>query len=986
MANDHKNDENSRETSNFDKKISQELKKLKYENNSLRSQIDSVSQISNQAVQIHQENNDLRKKLKDMSAELDDYKHRYSIIVQKERENSNQYEKEKEDLSVKYQQEINELKVIISKERSEKERSVALLNEQVAVLSKKVSEQPSTSNVTQDLLTTLSRHYNYEFHNVEDIYQCLHRRNDETETDVTSSSITYCSDEIYSLKQTIKKEKSRKRKAKEFSGNLLKEIENLRNENQSTIAIANDKNNELMHVINMQEIKFNQEKQNLEFQIKLLKSTIEKNDSQKKVENSSSEREDFYHSKLINKISLLECAKENLESTIQEQKSRIKALQKQLNDSNQTIHELNTSNNTMNVSLSDISKQNELLKASMTKLSIEKDDTVQNLLSSISEIQVLHTTINTLNGENQILKNQHIEMVSALNAVEVIANNQKLEISSLYEHKKVLFTKILQIQECNKDIEALLIQKNREYEEMKGVYESLLKKTEKTPSSNGQTIPSVSWFDPGFPKELCQQLSDVATNVSLNDITKLKRVLKIIAEYYNTQEYQSQSKISLVASEFERVNGMFNEYYNKLLCIFNIEGSSSDTFPQLLTQIETKWNEMEVQFKRSIEMHEVLSQVSSILKTKSLCEIPMIITEILEQLQNDEQNQNQVQKTLQKAKKAKNTLKQKLNYLKKQWNNESDLLNGEIQSLLEQKECLLRKCSELEKKAVGLEGEIELMKSAFTHSESSKDSQTKASFQEMKSRFEAEISLKNDKIKTLENHIQQANSIRESMKKEMNQIIDSLNSCREDVSAKNNKLAELSKHITDLKSLQHKTEIIPEPNKALEEMSRKLKDKNRSMRNMIEELTNTVNEQSSKIFILTQSNNELIASIKENEDAKQLLIDEIHREKRVNESKLKSALMLNDHRNQVIIDEHVNNSEIKLRSLFSKIAQCFPQYVDLDSPLDENNIVKAIEAAKNDIYKMIKQDQNIRNILGLSKGEVADEALSKLLLKLYTTK
>ena len=70
-------------------------------------------------------------------------------------------------------------------------------------------------------------------------------------------------------------------------------------------------------------------------------------------------------------------------------------------------------------------------------------------------------------------------------------------------------------------------------------------------------------------------------------------------------------------------------------------------------------------------------------------------------------------------------------------------------------------------------------------------------------------------------------------------------------------------------------------------------------------------------------------------------------------------------------------------SLFSMIANAFRRYFDPRNQLDEAYVQSLLEKVSSDLDRLLRQDAEVRSIIGINGADSIQEAVARILLSAY---
>ena len=162
-----------------------------------------------------------------------------------------------------------------------------------------------------------------------------------------------------------------------------------------------------------------------------------------------------------------------------------------------------------------------------------------------------------------------------------------------------------------------------------------------------------------------------------------------------------------------------------------------------------------------------------------------------------------------------------------------------------------------------------------------------------------------------------------------------------------------------------------------------IQNKNLELSNLIESLNKQILEKDIIINDLNKLNQEFKNQLNEFKLKRDLLEDEILKEKKLIETKIKTSNLTLEIQYQNKIEEILTLNEKDKKKFYNLITNNFYEYYDPSLSFNYLTFEKLIEKVKNDFQIYKSQINSIKKLLCINDNESIDIHLSKLLIELY---
>ena len=111
--------------------------------------------------------------------------------------------------------------------------------------------------------------------------------------------------------------------------------------------------------------------------------------------------------------------------------------------------------------------------------------------------------------------------------------------------------------------------------------------------------------------------------------------------------------------------------------------------------------------------------------------------------------------------------------------------------------------------------------------------------------------------------------------------------------------------------------------------------------------------------------------------------DEMKREKQLIDTKLKAIELSSQIQIQSLTEQQNSKVELAKHEAFSMVANAFKRFFDPRNQLDEEYVQSLLERASSELDRLLKQDTDIRRIIGISNTDSIQDAIAKILMSAY---
>lgn len=643
-------------------------------------------------------------------------------------------------------------------------------------------------------------------------------------------------------------------------------------------------------------------------------------------------------------------------------------------------------------------------------LRIERDDYEGKFNAAYAQVENEKANNQRLSTSlNEISKKYRISQDS-VNKFEKLFETQKEEISRLTSDRNSLSSLIFKIKdfiEKEEEVYKKLITENKSYKkDLKSIKNTInsIKNQSNSDNETNSKIPVTSWYCLDFDEELCNMISEIASNEGINDTSKLKYVFQTIAKHYKNKmdDLTNENKKELENQTFQTTTT--NDFIVSIAKQIGLQDISPDFIknPMKICEFQQNLssliNECE-NLRKSYNYHtNLLNSIAEKLNA-TYDEIPNkidITNELLADLQKEKSN------SVSKQKMDKQEYKKKL-----------EILNSKNSKINEQKDLQI---SKLKAQNARLSSQLKALNNLKKEIQNNTENQFNTTKTESNLNITNDISantqLNNDNnnnnndINTicqsqissydeLSGQINEQNNLIQTKDKEIQRLEDEVNFWKQNMEAiralQDKKEADNQKinddkdemlMITRKKFQTEKDEII----KQYELVISNIKKQNLELKGIIEKLSTSISNNESKISKLKDKN--CLLGRERDQLASQLSYqkDELQRQLSINSQKLRACQLVNESNSKNQLADLQLQYYTEKRKIITFAIHLFHNYYNSEKKIDEDVYKETLTKANDDLQKLSKQDKVVRELLGITNNESVEVNLSTILMKLYQQK
>ncbi|OHT12331.1 hypothetical protein TRFO_17923 [Tritrichomonas foetus] len=986
--------------------LQQEIDRLREENNTLRTQFNEVSSMSDQLETIHQQNIQLTKQIRIANSERDDLQRRLDISLQRNEEIKKQREQEK--ITPTIIKNTHDDKSIIEKERiqwqNEKNALTLKNSELLQLLTNEQNKNAEIQKSITSLISTSNNYFQTSFSTIQEISSYIGQSprppcrlgTPRKDPEISKSTIDSLNQKIKKQRSEIKELKKLYNMSEQHSTQIQNETKKSKEEADNIITELEGKLTQLQHNFQLQELQSHHELQMRDNQIRNLQDTIHELQQKQSDTQSDYSKGEFSTNEINFMKKQLQSYKDKVHEynkTLTQMKHENSQLQSQLSEANNSAETIKKRLANSETNGTNLLAENENIKCSLSTLQIEYDKLQEQYQTSISQIQSLESS-SKQNETNQLETQSKIDKLNnSVSILESACEKYKNETRTLYDERDKIITILQKENNLLKSYEVCFRKLSDENKSIKkNLHAEQFKISNQIVKQEEIDIPYTSWFCKEFPSELCNMINDTAKNNSLPITTKLRYILAIIAKFYNKKlkdcetehedstKYDNQ-KIKVLEQLLEKLSGIdkfTNVSVEALLSDPSKIVNISSSIDQIKVTIEEKESEIT---KVNDILLSIYTKLSVTTKEEALNTLDRLI-HTLEQLKNQVDHQKV---KMNKQKKEFATFK---SVCLSQQKEIEDIVNDQQEQyskMVQERDELLAKLKETELANNTLSTDIsrlnnEHKESLNIHEKKCDEvmSSMKSQIDEVKNQYSQELNSKDQQIMDMQQKIQQ-------QEKEIIQWKRTAELLKKSKIEKDNQLIEVTTKAQEMeRTRQEKLAREKASLKAqFEQLVNHTKAKNEELRKLVLKTTKSLEETQKRNKELVSSCTQLSIENQQHQAKIEGMKEELEREHRLMDTKLKASVMSIELQTQNNIEELKSQYDLEKRNIFGYIATSFRQFFNASSILNEDSFKSLVDTVHAELLRLAKQDLTLRKILGITPAESIESHISKLLLDMY---
>ncbi|OHT00453.1 hypothetical protein TRFO_32859 [Tritrichomonas foetus] len=972
---------------------------MKDDNLSLRTQYEEAMNLTKQMDEIHQENTVLTRKVHKLTAEKDEINRRLQISLQMNED----LKKKCEQTPVVNIHENNELRESLESANKKHQQQITDLNnvvqETTQMLNAVRNESADLKNTINNIVEAAESYFGETFSSHESLRQFLLIPQTKIEIpNINEKHIKSPHKVNISMLNSLKlKAKNERNLRKEMYHKLLsaeKENQNQKEQFYKTINNLENKIAEIQKDSKDNELKQKQELATSESQLSLHMENVERmrlKIQQLKEQNERLEEIQKRPNPLASEVSDLQRQLADRNNKIKENNSSIASLKKQISSLISQLKQSEIRINSLKKKVSDIRALNDEINEELVDLRTEKgkleiiNDELNEKFKTVSaQLKVDKSSTDQNKARVEQLESNYTRLKSSNNLMQNILDKQKDEINLLYNEREKLIHLIQQLNAILKASEIYyqnkIIEKQMKPEKKKKV-ETKIVETIVEP-----TIPITSWFSTEFPRELTTMIGEVAKNEALPITAKLRHILNVIGKFYNSQNFEQETKLKNKDEQFSSLSDKFSNFLLAIGAQIDVDlNNVADPIKPIIEWIVNLKDQMSIISSEKDTVKNEINYFLDKLDFKSLADAESDFVRLRGEFYRV---QSELHKEKKKSKQHKKSQKE-LGHTFVEHQREIEIVfnkqKGKIENLEKTCDEYIIEVRQLKNKNAELTNEIIRIKNEHEDQVGEVTVEKDAFLKQLRDEYEKEkielVSMLEDKTAKIESYCKEI--VR--LEKEVSQWKRTAETMKKQKKEKERELEEIANQFNESDNdwkerlIKEKTNLTTQFRNLVAE----LKGKNKELRALVIKTAEALNESEDNVKKLSAHIADLEATNQENHMKLSSLKDEMEREKQLIETKIKAKNLSSEMKCQALLEEEKSRQETEKRKLFGFVAKSFRHFFDGKTQLTDECFKSVIKSASYELERLLAEEAAMKRLLGIGPTESPQDSVAKLLLSLY---
>ena len=637
------------------------------------------------------------------------------------------------------------------------------------------------------------------------------------------------------------------------------------------------------------------------------------------------------------------------------------------------------------------------LKEKNEQLRIEKDEMDIKLTFNSSRAKAEQMNSSKAKVTIEALTGEVTQLKSAIARTENLFNHQRKELD---RYRKERTTTIAIIQRLNSLVQVYdkqCMDMNKEMTEMKKKLQVQRNKPVFKPppvvEEKKEEVPVNAWTNNELPKSLIDKIKGT---VRMNDFPiahRVQQVMSVIATYYHQVESANEQERKNAKIEFDNKITMVNKFLAGLgkvvdRCDLSIDALDAD--PLLSHEIPDTITKLRQANKDLLDQTALQEEkIVALLGKLQVETIPEAVSQVEQMVKYIACLQTKLKKVA-----AKNN---KLERVQHVMSEEFEAIEAEHKKVVEEhKQQLEMKQAELaneaqkhEEELARVRSEVEQLRNTQTKEPEDTEKSSSDEFSRNIERLLIEAQQQKAQIALeMEEHKEAAEKAKREADKATKEIAQwrktakLLKTAKE---AREHQIQQLLKQIAEQEKKSNEKLITDRKTQQAkyEEIISELRTKNASLTKYLDQSANAISECECKIKELSSVNSQLTIEKNQAFVKCEAQRDEMKREKQLIDTKLKAIELSSQIQIQSLTEQQNSKVELAKHEAFSMVANAFKRFFDPRNQLDEEYVQSLLERASSELDRLLKQDTDIRRIIGISNTDSIQDAIAKILMSAY---
>ena len=996
-------------------KLKDQVEALQKENRSLMAQFEGTITLANQIESMNAELLKVKNQNRQLSSENEDLSHRLELsirakeeIIQKMAEESKNNSKARSENYINSRQEAEKQKAFYQQQLDEANERIEELENQIE--SNNVSNKLIEGKIDR-LVQNAQRFFDIEFNSFDDLSNYLSKPNQNNDLQIQQQTQPQtrqiplsqqqqpqyqqydraAQQENAKLSEVISKLRSTKAKAKQLAQTneeLENTIEDLVRKNNELTNTQKSATNEIQSQLNAEKEANKhktQEISDLQAQIGSLKVAIDQAEKAKKVaEDQLAVKPQVVTQKVIDTKKI-----EELKASYEEEKQKLmlenatisQKFNREVNKTADLSAKLKSTTNELNEAKQLIEKQKNEIQA----ISCVRDN-------ALNDAESLRKALHSKQPKVE-QKPQQKPLISKADLAKLKNENetQKQELIQLHiQENKNLATIDDQRRQIN-DLKQQLASAEEETKQkaldLNEAIGKLNKKPEITPES---VLPAEVWRTNDFGSSVGAQINAIASNSSLQPISKLHAIYNAIKSAHEDEINELDDTNTALAKEFQKLQSQFNQFLvdtsvaltDEAYTLDDFNNSHGDSLISSITVMRGNYDNMKHIYD------SIQATLGDILGYLNLPE-NATSGEIIDTIAAFTNELEETSRLLDEEKKKFKLLKQSYKEAsQKSQEREAEILrekeefeqeNGELSQANEKMTKELRQTKkeneEISKELNEVKGKLDQLNSTLDKELAVRLQTLKAESEKEANHLRAELEAANETIKVQEKTLDDNEALIKDLHKKVTDLTNEKSQLVIEISTTkmNNEDA--------IKSIEEKMES--EKQSIKQQFDTAVNQLREQCKNQSEDLTKLAEKNSSLVSKMAQVKAAYVKMQSEKRKAEneaKFALEQSERDKRLIEAQCRAKVVSAENNYNARLEEIKSQKDAEMRRIFTYTADQFKNFFNPSSQFTERTFRALVEQVKEELTTLSVSDDHIRKMLGVGEKQSTEDAVALLLI------
>ena len=683
-------------------------------------------------------------------------------------------------------------------------------------------------------------------------------------------------------------------------------------------------------------------------------------------------------------------------STVSSLRKKVTLLTSQVKALESAKEELEKESQNSTARLSELETLTRDLRSKNEQLQIEKDEMDIKLTFNASRAKAEQMNSSKAKVTIEALTGEVTQLKSAISRTENLFNQQRKELD---RYRKERTSTIGIIQKLNSLVQVYdqqCLDMSKEVSDLRRKLQRQQSKPVFKPPAPVATetkkdeVPANAWTNNDFPKPLLEKIKQTVTMNDFPIAHKIQQVMSVIASFYSEIEKASVQEKKNADIEFNNKLSMINKFLlglGKVVDRCDLSIAALEAEPLLSHEIPDTVIRLRQANKELLEQASLQDdKISALLCKLQVNTIPEAISQVDQMVKYISCLQSKFKKLASKTNKLERShaaVVEELEAKKVEQNNAEENHKHE----LELKE------AEIANDAKKHEEELAKMRAEMEQLRKTQPDQTDGDDKDDFSKNIEKLVLEAQQQKAqIALELEEQKELAEKAKKDLERTTKEITQWRKTAKllktakeAREHQIQQLLKQMAEQEKKNNERMVTDRRDQQTkyEQIISELKTKNASLTQFLDQSANALSECECKIKELASVNSQLAIEKNQAFVKFEAQRDEIKREKQLIDTKIKAIELSSQIQIQSLTEQQNSRVERAKHEVFSMVANAFKRFFDPRNQLDDEYVQSLLERASSELDRLLKQDTDVRRIIGITANDSIQDAIAKVLMSAY---